>query len=147
LTTAVGSALAVAAMVACSACGSGSDSITVSDPWARPSPPETDSTAIYVVLTNRTDGANRLVAAKTGRCERTELHRTEISDDGVASMVPAVDGDLMFGPGEELAFEPNALHVMCIGIEEPLVVGESFDVEFTFAVGEPLTVAVAVRQP
>ncbi len=53
----------------------------------------------------------------------------------------------MFGPGEELAFEPNALHVMCIGIEEPLVIGERFDVEFTFAEGEPLTVAVAVRQP
>jgi hypothetical protein len=36
---------------------------------------------------------------------------------------------------------------MCIGIEESFVVGERFDAEFSFAEDEPLTVAVAVRQP
>lgn len=139
--------VAVAAAVAISGCGGGSDSITVTDPWARPSPPDTDSTAIYIVLTNETDAEHRLVGVETDRCERIELHRTEIAEDGVASMVPAADSDLVFGPGEELAFEPNALHVMCIGIEERFVVGDRFDVEFAFADGEPLTVAVAVRQP
>lgn len=128
-------------------CGSDSGSMTVFDPWARPSPPDTDATALYVVVTNETGRVQRLVNVQADRCPRIELHRTDIDDDGVATMNPAGRDDMTVAPNGELAFEPGALHIMCQDVVEPLVAGQDIRLTLTFDNTEPLDIVVPVRVP
>ena len=41
--------------------------------------------------------------------------------------------------------EPNGLHLMCLGLDEPLTVGDSLAVVVDFAASVPVTVQVAVE--
>ncbi len=66
--------------------------------------------------------------------------------DGVASMAPADATDTQLDPGESLVMEPLGLHVMCIGLEEPLVEGTPVDLEMTFDGAGAFETEVAVEQ-
>jgi copper(I)-binding protein len=47
--------------------------------------------------------------------------------------------------GETVAFEPGGYHVMLIDLAEPLVAGETFEMELTFEKAGTVTVEVEVR--
>ncbi|MEE9416975.1 MAG: copper chaperone PCu(A)C [Acidimicrobiales bacterium] len=137
-------ALAFAAIVL-AACSGDDDLVTVEDPWADPTKPDSDTTAFYVTILNSSGDADRLISAFSPRCGRTELHQTTIQDD-VMSMDPADPFDLTVNDGDQLVLEPGGLHVMCIGVSEPFAEGEEISLELTFAQHGVIRVQAPVEQ-
>lgn len=148
------SAVALAALVVVSSCGDGGeddsvlvdDGFAVLDAWTRPSPATVDEAAIYVSIENRDAPDDRLIAAESERCVVVTPHLTELDEDDVARMSEADVDQLGLGAGERVEMSPNGLHLMCLGLAEPLVDGDRFDLTLRFAEHTPVTVDVQVEQ-
>lgn len=120
------------------------EALSISEPWARPTPPGSDRTAIYATIGNGAPEADRLTGVTTDRCSMTELHTTVIDDDGVAGMQPADDQALAVAAGADLVLEPGGLHVMCLGVTAPLAEDDTFGATFSFESGSTVEVEVEV---
>jgi copper(I)-binding protein len=123
-----------------------SGGIAVLDAWTRPTPTSSEEAAIYVTIENRAGPDDRFVGADSERCMVMHPHLTEIDDEGVASMTTADDDQLALTVGGTLTMEPAGLHIMCLGLDEPLAAGDTFDVELRFGDHDPVSVPVAVEQ-
>ncbi len=151
---AIAGAVLVGALLgaACSGGDDGSDAIVESDgfavldAWVRPTPPGSDSAAFYVTIENRDAPVDRLIGASSDRCMVVTPHVTEVDADEVATMRDA-PGDLLdLAPGRRVTMEPLGLHLMCLGLDEPLVVDDEPAVTLRFAEREPLAVRLVVEQ-
>ncbi len=127
------------------ACGSDNTAIESNDMWARPTAPDATNAAFYGTITNNSDVTIIFEDGYSRACERIEMHESSMLD-GVASMAPADATDTQLDPGESLVMEPLGLHVMCIGLEEPLVEGTPVDLEMTFDGAGAFETEVAVEQ-
>ena len=115
--------------------------LKVEQPWARASLGKVKVGAAYLTIVNQGHDADRLVALSSPVAERTELHSTTM-DEGVMKMRPVES--LEVAPGETVAFEPGGLHVMLMGLKQPLTEGESFPMTLRFAEAGDLVVQVQV---
>ena len=116
--------------------------ISIDHPWARASMGMAKAGAAYMVLTNDGSAPDRLVSAFAEVADAVELH-THLMEDGVMRMrqVQAIE----VAPGAPSVLEPGGLHVMLIGLKEPLAAGESFPMTLTFEQAGEITVEVAVE--
>jgi copper(I)-binding protein len=131
----------VALLAAWSLAAMAADGPTVSDAWARATAPGVDVGAVYLAIEGGAT-ADRLVSGSTARAAMVHLH-TVVEDGGVAKMRP-VDGiDVPAGGHVELV--PKGMHLMLIGLETPLVAGETFTVTLRFATAGERVVTVTVR--
>jgi copper(I)-binding protein len=149
------------AAVGLAACGSGSDAVAAPElvatgAWARPTPAGADEGVVYLTLT--TDRTDALVGAAVDDTVAAEvqLHQTTGGGGGTAhDHGAAASGDELVSMGavEELpiavdaplVFEPGASHVMLVGLVEPLVDGDRFDLELRMSSGRTVEVDVPVR--
>lgn len=116
--------------------------ITIDQPWARASAPSARAGAAYMVLVNTGDAPDRLTAASSPVADVVEIH-THIMDGGVMRMRP-VDA-IEVSPGEPTVLRPGGLHVMLIGLTEPLTEGETFPLTLQFEAAGSVDVAVRVE--
>jgi copper(I)-binding protein len=128
--------VAVIGLVAVGGCsasdqGSAATELTVIDPWTRPTAPGAESTAFYAVVENQTGADDRLVGADSPACGMTMLH-SSVNTDGVMSMRPADPQELVVAAGDRLALEPGGLHVMCMGLTEPVEDGDLVSMTLEF---------------
>ncbi|MGQ0430488.1 MAG: copper chaperone PCu(A)C [Gammaproteobacteria bacterium] len=135
-----GFALALAMVFAAPALA---DKLTVTDAWARTTPPGAATGAVYFRLHNGSAKSDRLLKLKTSVAASAEVHRTEIVE-GMARMREV--SVLHVAPGERLTFEPGGLHVMLMGLKKPLRDGQVFELELLFEVAGPRKVRVTVRK-
>jgi copper(I)-binding protein len=115
--------------------------IEIENPWARASAGMAGAGAAFMDIKN-TGAADRVVGASAGVSKAVELH-THIRDGDVMKMrrVDAIDV-----PADGVAhLQPGGLHVMFIGLEAPLVEGESFPLTLTFENAGEVTVEVEVK--
>lgn len=131
--------------LAAAGCGSEHNTIDVGDPWARPTAPGADSAAFYVTFTNDTGADDLLTDGYSTSCEEIQVHNTTLTD-GVMSMAPASAADLFIANDASLNLEPGGLHVMCVGPREPLVEGETVQLELTFDKSGVITFDVPIEQ-
>lgn len=101
--------------------------------------------SLRFVIDNGTAADDELVSVSSPVAGSADVHRSEVDDRGVASM-EAVDG-LAIPARSKVTFEPGGLHVMLKELGEPLEVGQTFDVELTFAEAGTRTVEVRVIEP
>lgn len=112
--------------------GCGDDgSMTIEEVWARPTAPTATNAAFYGTITNQTANHDRLVGMSSPVCEEIQLHRSSMTD-GVMSMRPAEAWENEVLGSHPLELEPGGLHLMCLGLREPLVDGETTELELTF---------------
>lgn len=116
--------------------------VAASDAWAPPSLAGARNGAAYVTLVNHGGAAERLVGASTPVAAKAELHRDEM-EGGVMRMRPA--GPLALAPGERLTLAPGGLHLMLIGLKQPLKPGDRFPVTLSFEHQPPLTIEATVH--
>jgi periplasmic copper chaperone A len=114
---------------------------TVSDAWARATPPGVDVGAVYLTIEGG-GASDQLVAASTARAAMAHLHTVEESD-GVASMRP-VDS-IEVPAAARVVLAPKGTHIMLMGLTAPLVAGERFPLKLSFEKAGELTVQVTVR--
>ncbi len=115
----------------------------IGHPWARTTAPQQQNGAAYFVVTNQGDTADRLVDAESPVASRVELHTHQADDAGVMRMrqVEAIE----LPAGEPTALAPGGLHVMLIGLESPLVEGETFPLTLVFEAAGAVEVEVQVE--
>lgn len=117
--------------------------IIASDAWARATPPAARTGAIYLVLRNQGDGADRLIGAATSVAESVDLHVHRHHDD-IARMEPVPVFEI--GPGASLALRPGEAHLMLLGLKGPLIEGASLDLRLTFERAGTVEVQVPIRR-
>ncbi|WP_018872065.1 copper chaperone PCu(A)C [Thioalkalivibrio sp. ALJ16] len=110
-------------------------------PWVRLMPG--DMTGGYFVLRNTGEQDYRIVAAEAPISRVVELHE-HAHVDGVMRM-RQVDG-LDLPAGETLVLEPGGLHLMFIGLVEPLTAGEWVPVVLEFDDGESMVIHARVQR-
>ena len=115
--------------------------LAVDNAWARATPGKSDIGAAYVTIHSPTD--DRLVAASTPVAKKAELHTMEMSGM-VMKMRPISSIDIPAGQSVSLA--PGGMHIMLMGLKQPLKAGQSFPLTLTFAKAGTRTVNVAVEK-
>jgi periplasmic copper chaperone A len=133
--------LAVAAL--CAALPAWAAGLTVANAWSRATPPGVTVGVAYFTLKNDTGKSDRLLKITSPVASKAQVHRTEILD-GIARMREVAV--LHVDAGQALEFAPNGMHVMLMGLKQPLVEGKSFEIELLFEVAGPRTVKVAIRK-
>lgn len=101
--------------------------------------------AVFMLLVNKGDGADRLMGGETDVAEVVEIHETVISGE-VMKMQMLADGLEVPAKGEVL-LKPGSYHVMLIGMKQSLKVGDTFTLDLEFEKSGTLTVDPEVREP
>jgi periplasmic copper chaperone A len=118
-------------------------SIEVGSPWTRATPRGAPVAAAYMAITNNGSTADRLLSGSTNVAGRFEIH-SMVTEDGVAKMRP-VTGGLEIKPGSTVKLEPGSLHVMLIGLKQPIAVGARVTGTLIFERAGKLDVEFAVQ--
>ena len=118
-----------------------SASVQVDHPWARPSTSQIG--AVYMTIANRGPVDDRLLSAETPVAGQAQLN-TEINDKGIIKMraVPAID----LKPGGQTMLKPGGLHLMWVGLKQPLKLGDSFPLTLTLEKAGKLDITVTVEK-
>jgi copper(I)-binding protein len=141
------------------ACGAPSGpSITAEDVWARPAMAMMGSGqssgegmgmagtgAIFMRLVNKGKESDRLVGGKTDAAKAVEVHETVMEGD-VTKMQMLANGLEVPAQGQVL-LQPGSYHIMLIGMQRDLKVGDKVSVELQFEKSGSMTVEAEVREP
>ena len=104
-------------------------SLVIHHPWSRATPAGAKTAAVYMMLHNKGDKADRLIGAESDIAESAEFHETTMNN-GVMSMKPVDSVDLPAGGAAELA--PHGLHIMLFGVKQSLSEYDTFNMTLIF---------------
>lgn len=130
-----------AALAASSAISAFAADIEATAPFAYATAPTAKAGGAYVPLTNH-GPADRLIDVRGDAAKRVEIH-THIKDGDVMKMRKVADG-IELPEGGAIEMKPGGYHVMLMGLNAPLVAGETVPVTLVFESGEELTVDVPI---
>jgi periplasmic copper chaperone A len=115
--------------------------LTITNPWVRPTPPGLTVSALYFGIENKGDRADRLVSYASPVANRADLHETRI-EGGMARMRPV--RSLAIPAKGRVQAEPGGLHMMLIGLTQPLAVGQRIPVTLKFERAGTITLEAVV---
>ena len=115
--------------------------LIVLDAWTR-QVPGSDVAAAYLTLRNPTTRPVTIVSIESPLAEHAMIHETK-TVGGQSQMRP--HEQLVISPGQTVKFEPGGLHVMLMGLTQPVAVGKSFPLVLLLADGTKVQVAAVVR--
>jgi copper(I)-binding protein len=135
--------LLFALFIVVSACGPGTaPGIEISSARSPATPPGATVAAVYVEL--KALQTDKLLGADTPVADRVEIHSTA-QENGMMHMRQTATVDI--AAGSTVKFEPGALHLMLIGLHEPLAAQSKFPVTFRFENAGSIPVEVSVVAP
>jgi len=118
--------------------------LVVTDIWGRSSPASAENAAFYMNIRNTGRVQDSLESAEIDICDSTQLHETNIDDDGVMSMEHVMK--INIPSGEMVSLEPGGFHLMCLGLKSPLEAGEEIPIKLSFAETGELQVQAEIRE-
>jgi copper(I)-binding protein len=121
-----------------------SPAIDVHHPWARPTVSGQQAGGGFLRIDNRTGVADRLLSARSPAAERVELHA--MSMDGDVMRMRQIDG-IDLPPGQSVELKPGGLHLMFMGLKQPLKAGARFSLTLRFEKAGEVPVTVQVENP
>jgi copper(I)-binding protein len=98
-------------------------------PWARATPKGSTVSAGYLTITNKGQEADRLIGGSVAPASRFEVHTT-VTENGVARMRQVTS--LEIKPGETVELRPGGMHVMFMGLKQPLTIGQTLKCTLVF---------------
>ena len=117
--------------------------IQVHDAYVRAVPPTAAVTAAFMEIHNAGDKNRALVSASSAAAEAVELH-THTNVDGVMQMRQVKQIDL--AANSITLLQPGGLHVMLIGLKQPLKMGDKVLVSLKLDDGSLLELDLPVRK-
>jgi copper(I)-binding protein len=133
-------ALAALLLVSCTPKKTEPPQISISGAWSRATVAGQASAAAYLTIVNR-GGDDKLLKVSTPIGQAT-LHSTTM-DNGVMRMRPL---DMLPVPaGSQVELKPGGMHIMIMGVKQPLVAESSFPLTLQFDRSGERGVTVAVR--
>jgi copper(I)-binding protein len=130
-----------AGLVAASAALAQPTQLDVANAWAGATPGKAENGAAYVTITSPT--ADRLVSANTPVAKKAELHT--MSMQGMVMKMRPISG-VDIPAGQPISLKPGGEHIMLMGLNEPLLEGQSFPLTLDFEKAGPRTVTVTVEK-
>ena len=117
--------------------------VEVTDAWARATPGKAENGAAYLTIVSPTP--DRLTGLSTPVAKTAELHTMTMEgtmEGGVMKMRPLAGVDL--AAGQKVALKPGGVHIMLVGLNQPLRPGQSFPLTLCFEKAGTSEVTVAV---
>lgn len=102
--------------------------------------------AVFATLQNPQDQADMLLGVQTDVADSAELHQTYM-DPQTSTMLMRKTSGIDIAAGQTLELEPSGFHIMLVGLRQPLVEGESFNITLTFREAGDVIVPVTVTAP
>ena len=118
--------------------------IHIMKPWSRPLPAVSVNGAAYMTLVNKGKETDKLISISTPAARKAELHN-HILEGGMMKMRPVEA--IAITPGEPSIMQSGGLHIMLMGLTEPLVEGNSFPLTLTFERAGSIEVEVMIFEP
>lgn len=119
------------------------NSIVVENAWARATPAGAKSGAVYMTLVNHGAIPDRLLGAKTPVADKVQFHRVS-EENGVSSMRELRTIDI--APGATITLKPSDMHVMLVGLQQPLKEGQTIPLTLDFEEAGKVSVAAPVAR-
>lgn len=88
------------------------------------------ATAAYGVIHNHGHQADRLIGAKADFAAKVEIHEMVLDQD--VMRMRALEGGLMIGAQERAELKKGGLHLMLMGLREPIQMGGIYEIELIF---------------
>ena len=117
--------------------------ITVDNVWGRFSAPGMSMSGVFMDVSNQSKQADVLVGGSTAVAEKVELHN-HINDNGVMRM-REVPGGIAVAAGETVKLQPGGLHVMLMGLKQPLRLNDTFPVTLKYQSGRTQKITATVN--
>jgi len=117
--------------------------IEVIDPYARAVPPGHPNSAAFMVLKNTGAEDRALVDAKSNVSKVVELH-THRKEGGMMRMRRV--GKIEIKAASDTVLKPGGLHVMFIGLKQPLNAGDVIKLELIFDDGSKTKLTIPVKR-
>ena len=118
--------------------------IHIMKPWSRPLPAVSVNGAAYMTIMNKGATPDRLLSVSTPAARKAELHNHTM-EGGLMKMRPV--GVMEITPGNPSVLQPGGLHIMLMGLAEPLVEGRSFPLTLNFERAGSIEVTVVIFVP
>lgn len=96
--------------------------LDVGHPWTRATPPGSDVAAGYMTITNTGSEPDVLVGASAEAAESVMIHQSRLANDMV--QMDAMPDGVEIKPGSTTALTPGGIHLMWMGVKQPLKAGE-----------------------
>ncbi|NMT64222.1 copper chaperone PCu(A)C [Marinobacter orientalis] len=116
--------------------------VTINNPWSRPTPPGVPMGVGYMAITNHGDSDVTLTGAATPRAKDVSIHESTMKD-GTMSMRPLKDG-LNIPAGETVKLKPHGYHLMLEKLDAPLQEGQSIPMTVNFSGAETMAIELDV---
>ena len=116
--------------------------IVVEQPWARATPRGAKTGAAYMTLVNKGASADRLIAATTPLAGKVQFHK-ETETNGVSHMSEMQNVEIE--SGAKVVFKPGDMHMMLVGLNQPLTQGQAFRLTLQFQKAGKVEVTVPVE--
>jgi copper(I)-binding protein len=116
--------------------------IEIEHPWSRATSIAAANGAVYFTLKNSGEERDRLIAVSSTVAGKAEFH-THTIDGNIMKMRPVESIEI--APASATIFEPGGLHVMLMGLMQPLEKGKTFPLTLVFESAGPVTVQVVVQ--
>lgn len=134
--------LAITPMLAQSAGAEPVPDLHIEEVYARAVPPGQPNSAAFLQIRNASDQDRALIDASSPVAEVVELH-THVQDQGVMRMrrVERID----VPAHSTTVLQPGGLHLMLIGLKQPLAVGDPLALRLVFDQDEVVEVQAVTR--
>lgn len=109
--------------------------IMVQDAYARATPPHAPTSAVFAQLMNNSDQDRYLTAISTPVAGKAELH--DVIHDGDIMQMRQLD-KVALPAHQSITFKPGGMHIMLFNLKQPLVEGQTIDLNASFANGETI---------
>ena len=116
--------------------------VMVIDAYARVASKVAKSGAAFLIIHNRSDQDDRLIAASSDVAKRVELH-THLEENGVMKMTKLEDG-MIIPAGAMHALKRGSDHVMFMGLTRSLEHGDMIELTLSFEHAGDVTMKVPV---
>jgi copper(I)-binding protein len=139
--------LAAAALVLCTSAITAKDyklgALEIKNPWISATPKGAPVAGGYLTIVNSGSAPERLIGGSSAIASRFEIHRMTMNQ-GVMRMRP-VTGGLEIKPGETVELKPGTLHVMFVGLKQPIEKGRSIKGTLVFEKAGTIEIEYAVE--
>jgi periplasmic copper chaperone A len=117
--------------------------LTIGNPWTRATPKGAKVAGAYMSISNKGNASDRLVGGSVAVADQFEVHNM-VMEQGVAKMRP-VAGGLEIKPGDTVELKPGSLHVMLMGLKQPLQKGQTVKGTLEFEKAGKIDIEFAVE--
>jgi len=116
--------------------------LEIGHPWARATPPTAPTGGGYLSVKNTGKTPDRLISVSSPAAEAVQVH--EMKMEGNVMRMRELDGPLEIKPGETVTLAPGGMHLMMMGLKEPLKQGEKVPLTLVFEKAGKIDVELVV---